>query len=430
MDIILNSNQFSSAEIRRLNYCRLYLEASTLSDLSHITGVRLDLSKLEGRPSLLSSITHGSTIYQESPSAAEWALWKRANRLWSDDQGKLFEPLGPWIIDKSQQRQRHQAYVGRHSTGAMDVSLWIPVDHQYIRCEPLQDLWHYQEIGNPILWEQVPDEAFPAEVWPQAPGQWELTYTGNVFTPIHPPPTTFAAFVQTLPLWEVEVLQMMELSCDAFAVSEALSHGVRAVSDGSVWDDEQGAFGWIISNDIGERTASGMGPATGSRPNSFRAEAYGMLATLCFLTRLAEYTGYHEPWVGILATDSQSLLDTVLEQTGNVDQMENDTTVQSIKPVHTLPVDGPEWDVVSNILELLAKQPGLELQYVKGHQDRDNEYEHLSLLAQLNVDADAMATRYQMHHGCYRPSALMTTTAKVHLETPTGSITSKYGAAL
>jgi hypothetical protein len=249
MDIILNSNQFSSAEIRRLNYCRLYLEASTLSDLSHITWVRLDLSKLEGRPSLVSSITHGSTIYQESPSAAEWALWKRANRLWSDDQGKLFEPLGPWIIDKSQQRQRHQAYVGRHSTAAMDVSLWIRVEHQYIRCEPLQDLWHYQEIGNPISWEQVPDEAFPAEAWPQAPGQWELTYTGNVFTPIHPPPTTFAAFVQTLPLWEVEVLQMMELSCDAFAVSETLSHGVRAVSDGSVWDDEQGAFGWIISND-------------------------------------------------------------------------------------------------------------------------------------------------------------------------------------
>ena len=123
------------------------------------------------------------------------------------------------------------------------------MEHQYIRCEPLQDLWHYQEIGNPISWEQVPDEAFPAEAWPQAPGQWELTYTGNVFTPIHPPPTTFAAFVQTLPLWEVEVLQMMELSCDAFAVSEALSHGVRAVSDGSVWDDEQGAFGWIISND-------------------------------------------------------------------------------------------------------------------------------------------------------------------------------------
>jgi hypothetical protein len=48
-------------------------------------------------------------------------------------------------------------------------------------------------------------------------------------------------------------------------------------------NEDQGAFGWAISNDKGERVATGMGPASGASPDSFRAEAYGMLVTLCFL---------------------------------------------------------------------------------------------------------------------------------------------------
>jgi hypothetical protein len=81
MDVMLNSHQFTDAEVRRLNYCRLYLKAVTISDLSHATGIRLDLCKLEGTPSLTSSVTHGPSIHQETPSAAEWTLWKRAYHL-------------------------------------------------------------------------------------------------------------------------------------------------------------------------------------------------------------------------------------------------------------------------------------------------------------------------------------------------------------
>lgn len=70
------------------------------------------------------------------------------------------------------------------------------------------------------------------------------------------------------------------------------------------------------------------------------------------------------------------------------------------------------------------------LQYVRGHQDGDKEHENLLLLAQLSANAGAIATRYQTNHGRQRPIALMTDTAKVHLVTPMGSVTTKYGAAL
>ena len=67
----------------------------------------------------------------------------------------------------------------------------------------------------------------------------------------------------------------------------------------------------MISSDLGDRVAQGMGPARGAEVDSYRAEAYGMLTKLCFLHRLSEFTTQMEPWKGILATDSQSLLETI-----------------------------------------------------------------------------------------------------------------------
>jgi hypothetical protein len=129
---------------------------------------------------------------------------------------------------------------------------------------------------------------------------------------------------------------------------------------------------------------------------------------------------------GILATDSQSLLDTLLNNLPKCSGPAADFSVpQKGKQVEALSADSPEWDIVSNILTHLASQPSLTLQYVRGHQDRHTAYENLYLLAQLNVEADAMATAFQVNHGRQRPNVLLTDTAYVHLVTPRGSVTSK-----
>ena len=95
MDMIQNSKQFTPSDVRKLNYCRLFLKAITLSDITHTTGTRLDGSKLAGAPSVYSSSRLGNSINQERPSDAEWKLWRRASRLWSDENGTLHQPLGP-----------------------------------------------------------------------------------------------------------------------------------------------------------------------------------------------------------------------------------------------------------------------------------------------------------------------------------------------
>ena len=58
-----------------------------------------------------------------------------------------------------------------------------------------------------------------------------------------------------------------------------------------------------------------------------------------------------------------------------------------------------DWDALAMIQDTLTtvKYP-LRIQHVKGHQDDNKPYDSLSLHAQLNVDADALANDYQRIH--------------------------------
>ena len=152
-----------------------------------------------------------------------------------------------------------------------------------------------------------------------------------------------------------------------------------------------------------------------------------MLALLCLLQRLAKYIQLHEPWHGVIATDSKSLIDKVRGPCHHHNGHSQGTVYQ--QPLDPL---SPEWDVVVGIQKLLQEMPGLKLEHIKGHQDRDQEYERLPLLAQLNVDANALGNRYQRDHGLHQPEVVLTRWAVAHLVVlpPTGTVTSHYDAAL
>ena len=168
-----------------------------------------------------------------------------------------------------------------------------------------------------------------------------------------------------------------------------------------------------------------MGPARSSKPNSYRSEGYGLLALLCFLHRLAEFIQLREPWQGVIATDSKSLIDTIYGpkylQLGSIQ------ATDFRRPLDPL---SPEWDVVIGVQQLLKSMPRITLQHIKGHQDRTTDYHRLPLLAQLNVDADELANKYQQDHGSHQPNVLLTQWAGAHLIFPSGTVTSKYEKAI
>jgi hypothetical protein len=115
---------------------------------------------------------------------------------------------------------------------------------------------------------------------------------------------------------------------DPYSISVALSRrGVRVVSDGSEKFGTHGAFVRMLSDDRGERMATGMGPAREATASAFRTEAFEMLAVTRFLARLGQFKGHCDDWNGVIATDSQSVLDTIQQCL----EVPNPTSQESIR---------------------------------------------------------------------------------------------------
>ena len=74
--------------------------------------------------------------------------------------------------------------------------------------------------------------------------------------------------------------------------------------------------------------------------------------------------------------------------------------------------------------------PGVVLQHIKGHQDCQTFYHRLPLMAQLKVDANALANEYQYKLGLHQPDVLPTTLAGAHLIFRSGTVTAHYEASL
>jgi hypothetical protein len=198
----------------------------------------------------------------------------------------------------------------------------------------------------------------------------------------------------------------------------------RAVSDGSVLSTGEASYGWILSTHRGERVAEGMGPARGRIVHSYRAEACGILLFLRFLIRISNFTQMHDQWQGVLATDSQSVLDTLFGR--NSEQTNNKTSAQLERDQVELDPLCPEWDVLIEIQAALRELPRVQLQYVAGHQDKKEAYNTLSLLEHLNVDADRIAVEYHELHHPHMPYVLLSPNTRAYLLFQDGTVTSKY----
>ena len=85
MDLILDSNHYTPAEVKKLNYCRLYVGMVTISDCAMPCGTMIDKDKTHGTtPTPVSSWSAHLTAHQAKPSITEWRLWKQACLLYSD----------------------------------------------------------------------------------------------------------------------------------------------------------------------------------------------------------------------------------------------------------------------------------------------------------------------------------------------------------
>lgn len=75
MDFVLKSKLFSDKEIQGLNYCRLFLQLLTISDICNARGTDLAIGIFQGHKSCHQSISTLEEPLQEQPGEHVWAIW-------------------------------------------------------------------------------------------------------------------------------------------------------------------------------------------------------------------------------------------------------------------------------------------------------------------------------------------------------------------
>ena len=424
MDMILASRQFNDKEIRQLNYCRLFLQAVTLSDITQANGRTLDPLMLKGVLDRYSSNSRWHHVTQEKPLPQIWKVWQRANRLWSNEHGELHQPLQRWQHTLQRQRRAWPVYgdnKGRIYVNTTPSSDYTAAEYTRIQLNVQQNDSQYFRIPSALTGKITTLAAMPPDATPLDvifKGDAELTITvvyhrNHIISnkPRRIPRTLrgtlknqdFEAYLQQLLPWEAELLQHVHLTHDIFTTFSQMQKRFCTAGDGSVRRTTQGAFGCIVSTTAGERLVTAHGLVRGYKPTSYRAEAYGMLAILRLIKHIQVYCKVSNPqWKWTLSSDNSSLVNTV----NGIDD-EDDEGDNSIKdPVHdwstwkdsldtnmedpltnwatndwtqTNTTLAPDWDVLNEIRWTLENDgvEGGEIFHIAGHQDRKTPYTKL-----------------------------------------------------
>eukprot|EP00957_Ditylum_brightwellii_P000145 11022-Ditylum_brightwellii.AAC.1 len=139
MPKVCKSGIFSDKEIQCINYCRMYLNVTTLADIVLADGTTLDPRIYQGQHSLLSSQLKHMEIHQECPSEQSWQLWHKAMTLWTKTM-KLEKPLGRWCKTRDELDQRLLVYFDHDDYALyLENTDWSPTSRHVPVKEMTQD---------------------------------------------------------------------------------------------------------------------------------------------------------------------------------------------------------------------------------------------------------------------------------------------------
>lgn len=375
MDLAMHQKSWTNRQLIQINSCRRYTQAQSLADITNLLGNRI-LPQVYNP----SSPPHPTTIRiaqfnQQRPGNTAWRTWRKFLLTISDANGILRVPLQQWI--KQHHELRHwPKYVYNPHTDTL---------YSHFRDELYQQ---HDNITKEIFSLDPQGPIRPAHGYPihtfHINGTLRIlkNYIIRQTAYTIPPATNDQVWPHIpLPTWEQDLLQSYQLHTTVPELVHHLQHGnVISCSDGSA-TKEYGTYGYILATKEGQRLARGRGIAPGAHPNSFRSEAYGVLATLRLLVRMTEDliqtippTLELEHWL-----DNRSVI-TRINRTLESRYM---TASRSLMP---------EQDVIEEAAHSIQQLPfQVRLKWTQGHQDRLMEYDKLPLPAQLNCDADREA---------------------------------------
>ena len=333
MDVLVSTTKFSTRRMSRLNYCRLFLQITLLSEITNQTGTHLIPDFWSGtgpRP----APPLARYPRQGCPSSKVWSEWRSAIRqaFCYPRSCRLRQPLGQWFPSK------------------------------------------YYSQRFPSLPPAPPDA--------------------------HPSQST----------WQSHLLHHLTTTISQTTIKYLLHHPTDPISlicasDGGA-THTSAAFGWVICN--GPRVlATCYGPVHGYQPTAYRAECYGALSLLLYLSRILSS---HDLVPINIYIDNLSLVKIMQRYQGH----------PLHSPSHAV---SPERDVLLQIEHFLIRLPSsIHIHHIKSHQDRQTPSAQLSYPAKANCIADSLATQ-GLHTTVSLPQVSIFDESRCHLHIDNLTIT-------
>ena len=419
MDQALLHPKLQPNHIRKINYCRLYLRVVTIADIATADGIHIAEGFYHGWDSAINHNSKWHHVHQQKPGPKAWACWRRlCNWLCtSATSRRLSNALGSWVVPQGE----------------------IPQNWKFWLHRSTDTLYHQREDGtytsHSRLYRDFDQDPTSANIalHPGAVPVDTKTHVGTWSVREHirqvaPPPVrqpvqqaTMEEYIQSLDQWERSLLEGLDLLVSQHQLFNTMQQETVWICSDGAQVEQTASFGWVLSDVQGNRLVQCMGPCLGADPTSYRAEGHGLLSICRFLRGLWDHFGIRFQRCHIWC-DNKSILQRIKQRPDNL---------SSIFPNETL---ASEWDILIEIWHSLQGynehcEPAFS--HVKGHQDKNKPYQSLPLQAQLNVDADALATDFlQNNPDMDYSKALLMPHAGGLLHTARGTLTYKMKRAL
>ena len=365
-----------SAELKRLNHCRLYLQVTLLSEIASADGKTITANYVGGTK----SAHRRSTLTwprQDRPPLKAWQNWKkRLNQVFcTTAKGhRLHTPLREWV-PTGPTYQRWDHYLDPHTATlyVRDATTHTHQTYTRVAGEPM-----YRQSNHTTT--ALPPTALPVEIYKY---QTLVQVTAQRSRQTQPPEPmvyeTLANRLSNLPPHEQQLVgtHITMPTCEITFLQDMIDGKVHSGTDGSV-KTLRSSHSWVLKS---SRTGDFIASHASTHPtkqvhSTKRPEAAGHAAALIVTRELLR--------------GQPPIAKTMRFHVDNTAVVRGAEAQTHRGPRSTL---APEWDLMKKIHALKQQIPIRTVTiWVKSHQDDNVPVESLSFAAQLNCQADSLAT--------------------------------------
>ncbi len=386
-------------ELKKLNECRMYLEVTTLAEITSVDGKNIKEMSWTGKKDKNKCNQYQWPRSPPSLPARHWQIWRKALREcfihpMKTDARELQMPLGDWEKDVTATWQWFYSDED-DSLYKREGLLWYEFRPQQRRRRRQPDRQYEIVLSTQ---REVPTELLCFADAQDNDGLAILTSTSQSSIP-----ERSALLNQDLSSLTLESLRQEQNKKDKWAiaewdckhtiatrVAEDIKNGTAtAVSDGS-FKNENGTSAFLVCAEDDSQRIIGVNAVPGAckEQSAYRSELAGISGILMVLDILCKKFQITSGAIEIGLDGQQALIAASEEWPLNIAQ--------------------PDFDLLKDIRAKAKKLPlKIKWHWIKGHQDDSIDYQHLDSWAKNNVQADTMAKLYWNHcekHGKRLPN--------------------------